>query len=137
MFVALRNHEAQIALAVGLSCVLAASVLRLVPGGAVWSSLMLVAGVGVVILAIWRSGHGVHYTRYRQRSWTWRDSLVAAGSLLAASSFLLWSDAREYTPYPLLTWPAFDIRVGIALLGLLVPALLVQPQANGAADHLV
>jgi energy-coupling factor transport system permease protein len=85
-------------------------------------------GVGAVALLVglWRAGRRHPHTVYRPDRWHTHDWLVVAGALLAMAVYLLPIFDRStiyYYPYPALSWPAFDWRIGLATLGLLAPAL--------------
>ncbi|MBN1890179.1 MAG: ATP-binding cassette domain-containing protein, partial [Thermoflexales bacterium] len=89
----------------------------------------LLVGGGLLAGALWLAGRTVSRTTYRPRRWTARDTLALLGcglALVAILAPLPWADRATlyYTPYPRLSMPAFDPLTGIALLGLLAPAVL-------------
>ncbi len=84
----------------------------------------IAAGAAAIGAAIWLTGRGVHHTIYRTRRWTWGDTLTLLGCGLTLGVALRQRDVLYYSPYPELTLPAFDPLIGIALLGLLVPAIV-------------
>jgi energy-coupling factor transport system permease protein len=109
-------------LVLGLLALLGGGVLRLLPVQTWLSSLMLGGGVGGVVVAIWLAGKGVARTRYHRASWSGRDFIAVGLGLLALGVLLLGGgSSRQYSPYPVLAWPPFQVRVGIGLLGLLGP----------------
>ncbi|MGC9348040.1 MAG: energy-coupling factor transporter transmembrane component T [Anaerolineae bacterium] len=118
---------AQLASLGGLMVVLAGGIARLLPSYAIWSPFLLAAGLALVIWAVWRAGRRVRRTRYHRHVWTFGDTVVTLGALAAVAPMLIWTASRTYSPYPELTWPAFDLRVGGALLGFMVPALMRTP----------
>jgi energy-coupling factor transport system permease protein len=88
---------------------------------------LVLAGVIAVAWAYRAVSRGHIRTKYRPRMWTWADSLVVAGALIPLSSLLLPGverSALSYLPYPHLTPPAFDLWIGVSLLGLVVPVIL-------------
>lgn len=94
---------------------------------------VMIAGAGLIGLAIWLTGRGVRHTVYRARRWTGSDTLTVLGCAITLAVALTQREALYYSPYPRLTWPAFNPLVGIALLGLLAPAIVVTAdQANRA-----
>ncbi|MGC9521677.1 MAG: energy-coupling factor transporter transmembrane component T [Anaerolineae bacterium] len=127
---------AQIISVAGLVAVLAGGVLRLMPDLAVAAPFFLLGGVVAIGWAIWRAGRHVTITRYHQPRWSTLDSLTVFGALVALLPLLIWQMSRAYTPYPALTWPAFEVRVGTALLGYIVPVVGVA-LSNEAADDQV
>ncbi|MCU0519103.1 MAG: energy-coupling factor transporter transmembrane protein EcfT [Anaerolineae bacterium] len=116
-----RTVVSQLVLTGGLLCVLAGGVMRLLPQGSAVSLPLLLAGSLATAWVVWRVGSQVRYTRYRRPVWAGIDSAVAVLSVLAVIPLLVL--AHDYSPYPRLSPPAFDLRVGIAFLGLLVPGL--------------
>lgn len=88
---------------------------------------LLALGLLLLLMGLWRAGRRHPHTVYRPEPWRLHDSLVVIGAAAAAAAFLLPLFKREtlfYYPYPTLTWPLFDWRIGLATLGLLAPALL-------------
>jgi energy-coupling factor transport system permease protein len=124
----------QVASVGGLVSVLVGGILRLVSGASPWASLFVLGGTVLVTGAIWWAGRGIHHTRYRRPKWTVRDSLMVAGSVVAIIPLIVWASARDYTPYPLVSLPSFDARVGVALLGLIAPAVVAWRKEDDG-DH--
>lgn len=111
----------------GFVFVVAGWLLQLVWRQPVWGGALLVAGVAALLTGLWRAGRRHPHTLYRPDIWRARDWFVAACALLAMAAYLLPVFERStlfYYPYPTLSWPAFDWRVGVATLGLLAPALV-------------
>lgn len=131
------SSTAQVGTIGGLGCVLVGSVLRLMPRWSAWSTPLLVGGVALVGWAIWRTGRGVHHTRYRQHVWALRDSIVVVGAVVALVSWVPWPASRAYAPYPRVAWPGFDVRVGFGLMALILPAVIPAPQEEAHADDRV
>lgn len=92
-----------------------------------WGMALIVIGGAAIGGALWLIGRRVPHTTYRRAPWGYREWLVTAGALVASAGFLFFGQAtRAYNPYPILMWPAFDTLAGTALLGFLLPALVVN-----------
>ncbi|MBN2390283.1 MAG: energy-coupling factor transporter transmembrane protein EcfT [Anaerolineae bacterium] len=91
-----------------------------------WGFLLIVTGSIAIVGTLWLTGRSIPHTTYRCAPWGYREWLVTGGALVAVAAFLFWGGAtRTYNPYPALTWPAFDTLTGTALLGFLLPALVI------------
>lgn len=84
--------------------------------------LGLGAGAAATTLAISAAGRAAPRSNYRLVQWRPRDSVVAAGSLLAGSAVAFLP--LSYSPYPRLILPDVDPLVALTALGLLAPALV-------------
>lgn len=92
-----------------------------------WGPALIVVGSAAITAALWLTGRSVPHTTYRRAPWGYREWLVTGGALVAIAGFLFWGGAtRTYNPYPVLTWPPFDALAGTALLGFLLPVLVVD-----------
>ena len=114
----------QVGLAAGLAGALSGWVAALWLGWPGW--LLLGAGSALILAIIWRLGRDVVRTQYRPQRWSLADSwllLVAAAPLLI---FALYRPDLGYNPYPRLSWPPFDLFVGLVLLLLVAPVLLAS-----------
>jgi energy-coupling factor transport system permease protein len=121
----------RLALVVGLSLLLAGWLLRLAWGYAALGLGLLLAGVALIILTLWREGQRVPRTVYRPAPWTGTDWVVVAAALLSAAMFVIrWPGLDRssifYYPYPALSMPSFSVVIGAATLGLVVPVLFLQ-----------
>ncbi len=97
----------------------------------------MIVGAGIIVGVLWLAGRTVSHTTYRARRWAVRDTLTVLGCGLALVTVLLPLPLVDrgtlyYAPYPGLTLPAFDPFIGLGLLGLLVPAVVIN---QGPADH--
>lgn len=93
----------------------------------------MIGGAGLIVGRLWRAGRSVAHTTYRARPWTARESLVLLGCGLTLAALLaplpfVDRETLSYSPYPRLAPPPFDPSIGLGLLGLLVPALAVDPK---------
>ncbi|MGC9395603.1 MAG: energy-coupling factor transporter transmembrane component T [Anaerolineae bacterium] len=120
-----RSIRAQAVSVVGLLAVLSGGLL-IAWQQVFWGALLIVAGSAAIVGMLWLTGRSIPHTTYRRASWGFREWLVTGGALLAVAAFLFLGGAtRAYNPYPALTWPAFDTLSGTALLGFLLPALVI------------
>ncbi len=94
---------------------------------------LLLGGV-LLLTALWLAGRGVTHTVYRPRHWRWGDTLGGAGCLPLLALLLARRGMLYYSPYPQLTWPVFNIWVGISILGLLMPVFLSSIPALSPCD---
>ncbi len=119
----------------GLLLVLTGWLFKLVTGKWAFSLVLIIAGILIIlivfILISSRSGH----TIYQTESWSIRDGIVLAGAAFVLVVFLApgvfsWNYLQNYNPYPEVTLPVFNPWVGCAILGLLLPAFLVDSGAK-------
>lgn len=110
----------------GFLAIVAGWLLQLVWRQQLGGGALLGVGAAALLVGLWRAGRRHPHTVYRPDVWHARDWLVAASALLAMAAYLLPVFERStifYYPYPALSWPAFDWRIGLATLGLVAPAL--------------
>ena len=101
-------------------------------GGAEWAGWLAPGlGVGLIGFSLWATGQRYPRSTYRPPPWRIKETVTLAGALVVLA--VLWlplpglgSASLWYTPYPMLRLPPFDIRLGIALLGLLGPLVEMQ-----------
>jgi len=114
----------------GLNLLTAGWLLRLVWGYALPGLVILVIGLGLVVGALWLMGRRVSRTNYRPQPWTGRDWLIVVATSVAVLAFAIpWPGLDRsslfFYPYPALRWPTFQPFFGLALVGLLLPGLLI------------
>ncbi len=125
------NPTTRALLAGGLALLPAGWLLRSVWGQMTPGTLLLAAGVLLVLAALWRAGRRVPHTVYRREHWQAWDGLVIGGALLVMALFLallpgIDKKALYYMPYPLLRMPRCDPLVALATGGLLLPLARVM-----------
>jgi energy-coupling factor transport system permease protein len=137
-----KSHDTltRLVIAQGLIALFIGWLLRLVWDQNAMGLALMVAGLGLMIAALWVVGRRVPHTNYRPEAWTSRDWIVVLGAAMAIAPFLLPlpglnRDTIFYYPYPELTLPGFDPIIGVAILGLLAPALTIQ--AHSVASNRV
>ena len=84
----------------------------------------MVGGAALVGLVVWLTGRAVEHTVYRARAWTTGDTFAVLGCVITLTVALTQREALYYSPYPQLSLPRFDPFLGLALLGLLAPAMV-------------
>ncbi len=103
-----------------------------------WRALgmvVMIAGAAAIGLAVWLTGRLVQHTHYRARRWTVQDTLAVAGCGMTLFVALTQPQTLYYSPYPQLKLPSFDPLVGMALLGLLVPAFLAVAEQDVRSEQ--
>jgi energy-coupling factor transport system permease protein len=79
-------------------------------------------------------------TTYRRERWrrhdtfTWITAVSAVGVI--ATMRLIEPSALVYYPFPVITAPSFDLRIGAAILALAVPAIPLPSTAPRRAHRL-
>lgn len=119
----------QVGMIVGIVLLLVGWLLRLLWGAPVLGAALLIVGVALVGLAIWRAGRATPRTTYRPAPWGVREWIVTLAALATALVFLLPlpvdRSSLYYTPYPLLALPPWSALFAFATWGLLAPAFVL------------
>ena len=97
--------------------------------------LLLIIGAVVIAALIVHLGRSVPHTKYRARGWVredWAMLVTCLASLIVVLLPLTFVDRTTltYIPYPALHAPSLDPIVGAAILGLLLPTLLLQRRSE-------
>lgn len=124
----------RLAMVVGLSALLGGWLMRLIWGQDLVGAMLMFLGIGLILGMLWVAGRRFPRTTYRPMPWTGRDWVVISGAGLVLGVFLLPGidrTALSYYPYPALSLPQFDPFLGVATLGLLVPALAHRLERSG------
>jgi energy-coupling factor transport system permease protein len=119
----------QVGMIAGIVLLLVGWLLRLLWGAPTLGAALLLVGIALVGLAIWRAGSSTPRTTYRPAPWGPREWIVALAALATALIFLLPLPVDRsslfYTPYPVLTLPPWSALFGFATWGLLAPAFVL------------
>ncbi|MGZ8766175.1 MAG: hypothetical protein ACXW2C_10845 [Acidimicrobiia bacterium] len=86
--------------------------------------LLGVAGIGLLLAAVWAASAARHRSRYRPRHFTAADGAMAGISLLAPigmAALSAWGDATLTWAASPLHWPGFAVLPVVALAALLAP----------------
>ena len=124
-----QSLRTQVRVLAGLALVLGGWVFWLfIPDWRTGAAIALIAGIGLILGAVWLAGREVQHTSFRSHKWTGVDILALAGCALSLMLVLVsipYTDhaTLSYSPYPRLTLPGFDPLIGLSLLGLLMPAI--------------
>lgn len=105
-----------------------AGALRLVWGGLDGWALLAIGGL-IIAGAYLDLSRLVPRTQYHSRRWRLPDTWVVLGASIALSVLLpvlrVSRGSLNYSPYPYISPPPFDVWIGMAILGLAVPAILI------------
>jgi energy-coupling factor transport system permease protein len=99
-------------------------------GAGVGGLAMILSGALFIIGGLWYLGRQSPRTIYHHRAWGWQDWLTLAVAIIVLSICLLpipglSRQTLYYEPYPTLSLPPFSPWLGLAMLGLLIPGLMV------------
>ncbi len=124
-----RNIYPRLGMVFGL-VMLASGWLFQLGGAGAWGLGLIISGALVIIGALLYLGRQSPRAAYHRPDWSWRDWLtviIAAGVLVLCVLPIPGLDrqALYYEPYPALSLPPFSPVLGLAMLGLIVPGLLV------------
>lgn len=97
-------------------------------GAGILGGSLLLAGSGLLLVALRALGRRVSRTTYRRERWRRRDSVAAVAAAAGAAlwaALRLWSASGQvYNPYPVITPPPVSAAAALLVLALAVPALL-------------
>jgi energy-coupling factor transport system permease protein len=100
-------------------------------GAGIRGLALILAGTILLLGGLWYLGRESARTAYRTPGWGWQDWLIVLVSLgvLAICTLPILGlshDSLYYDPYPTLTLPSFNPVLGMAMLGLLLPGILIH-----------
>lgn len=121
----------RVIMAAGLVTLLVGWLVRLNRDRILLGTTMLIIGFVLIVVMLYSIGRQSPRTAYARQAWTFQDTLVVLGALIVLGSFLLplpWIDKSTliYPVYPTLSCPTFDPLIGLAILGLLIPAAVIH-----------
>ena len=121
----------RVIMAAGLVILLVGWLVRLNPNRVILGTIMLLTGILMIVMMLYLIGRQAPRTTYARQAWTIWDTLVVMGALIELGTFLLplpWIDKTTlaYPVYPSLSRPTFDPLICLAILGLLIPAVVVH-----------
>ena len=121
-------------LGVALSLAIGGWFLSWTVGNVGWYLVLI--GMGISALILWRRGRQITRTRYRPAPWTVTGVLLLATAGVALLVFFvplpfLDHQSLAYSAYPLITAPEFDWLFGLFLVMLALPAFLRPSQSAG------
>jgi len=128
----------RMALIGGLSLALTGWILVIWQGDMGW--LAILAGFSILSWLLWRRGRKKSRTSYSPNSWRIRDWLILVGAIVAlvvvfALNNLVYQSTLSYSPYPQLSLPAFDWRIGLAMALMVLPvAIFFVTPSEGQRD---
>jgi energy-coupling factor transport system permease protein len=100
----------------------------------------ILAGALFILGSLWFIGRQAPRTTFRCRSWGWKDWLVLVVAVFVLGVCFLpflqaSSQSLNYEPYPALHLPTFSPILGLAILGLLLPGILVVNPHSKVGPH--
>jgi energy-coupling factor transport system permease protein len=104
-------------------------------GAGVKGLAIIISGTILIFGGLWYLGKESARTAYHSPGWGWKDWLTVTVSLgvLAICTLPIPGLSHEtlyYDPYPILTLPPFSPLLGVAMLGLVVPGILVKTKSK-------
>jgi hypothetical protein len=122
------NFKSQILMVGGLSGILLGWLMEAYwRNGAGWA-VIVASAIAVVIGIRMATAHAPQTTHYKPQAWSTRDTLLAALSALPLAAIvivaLLDPPMLVFYPYPRVTLPPFDVRIGLCLALLGAPAFM-------------
>ncbi|HSB66395.1 MAG TPA: CbiQ family ECF transporter T component [Anaerolineales bacterium] len=102
--------------------------------------ILMLAGAGLIMGSLWYIGRQATRTTYHRRPWSWKDWLTLGVVVMVVSFFFLpftkvSTQTLFYEPYPALRLPPFSPFVGLAILGLVLPGVLVLNPVSKINPH--
>jgi len=126
-----KDTRQRIWMILGLLALLSGWLLRLKPALLVPGTILLGAGSLLIIAMLYAIGKQAPRTTYAQQAWRLQDTAVVSGAVLVLVAFLvplpfIDRSTLAYPVYPVISLPSFDPLLGLAILGLLLPAIVLR-----------
>jgi len=118
----------RMALIGGLCLGLAGWILVIWQGDMGW--LMVLAGLSILSWLLWRRGRKNRRSSYSPNSWGKEEWLILVAALIALVVVFVLNNyvnpsTLDYSPYPQLSLPSFDWRIGLALALMVLPVAII------------
>jgi energy-coupling factor transport system permease protein len=96
-------------------------------GGNRYAGTISLSGVIIILGWFWWISRSIPQSEYKRESWNLYDGIISGVVVLALCTYILplpFIDRQilQYNPYPTLPLPDFDLIIGFASLGFLIPA---------------
>lgn len=115
--------------------------LRLFSQGYLVGNLFLLIGIITVLISLWVAGKQFKRSTYKRDKITISDLIIIIP--VALIMLLLFVPAAEiptsslsFEIYPEITWPDFNVIIGTALLGFMIPAIILNKKKAPKKMHL-
>jgi len=112
----------------GILLLLSGWFINLFYNDSVYAYGIIIVGIVILLITFWVLGKRNSQTTYMEEKWQVRDLLIILGAIIFVTLILLpipfVNDLTlSFEIYPRLSLPEFDPIIGIAIIGLLIPAL--------------
>jgi energy-coupling factor transport system permease protein len=129
-----RELPMRIVMLIGLGFLTVGWLLQLSTQNIIGIALIIIGTVSVAG-GVWHMGKLSPRSTYRRYGWLWKDwlTLIIIGTVLLVCIVPIPgfnNQAIFYEPYPKLTLPPFNPWIGLALLGLLLPGIMLLDRKN-------
>lgn len=113
----------------GIIFILTGWLINLFVNNSVYTYGMIILGIAMILVVFWILGKRNSQTSYIVERWKIKDLMIILGAFLLVFLMLypipnIDNSTLLYEIYPRLSLPKFDLIIGIAIIGLLIPAIL-------------
>ena len=129
-----RELPSRIVMLIGLTFITLGWILQLSTQNLIATALIIIGSV-CVVGGVWYIGKLSPRSTYRRLGWLWKDwlTLIIIGAVLLVCIGPIPgfnNQALFFEPYPKLTLPPFNLWIGLAMLGLLLPGIMSLDRNN-------